>query len=345
MSWGKVSDRLHAHSKFRRAREAMALWVGAMSWSCDELTDGVIPADMPDLILPGLGDAMAEKLVAVGLWERTETGYRFHDWGQYQPSGADEKARRAEVSRVRSEAGKRGNEKRWGSQTDRNAIANGSQLRSQTDRKGIAARSQTDRPDPDPEPEHEDRKEEDTSKPSPETDTPTLALVAPETDPKTGARAPSASAEVHRVFDHWRERLDHKGAKLDGKREALIRRALKSHGLAVVTAAVDGCAASEWHRGANPDGKRYDSLGLILRDAEHIERFASMATPTREGTASASGGGVTGVRPSAPTLAAHRPAVAPQLPTVGAPLTRPAFLRRTAEPVAATQTAEEDMPW
>lgn len=164
MTWGKVSDRLHAHSKVRRAREAMALWVLAMSWSCDELTDGAIPADMPDLILPGLGDAMAEKLVAVGLWERTETGYRFHDWAQYQPSGVEEKARRADVSRVRSEAGKLGNAKRWGSQTDRKTIANGSQTDrncdpkaiangSQDDRNGIATASQNDRPDPDPVPE------------------------------------------------------------------------------------------------------------------------------------------------------------------------------------------------
>lgn len=168
-----------------------------------------------------------------------------------------------------------------------------------------------------------------------------LALAEPE----TGARAPSASAEVRKVFEHWREKLDHKGAKLDAARETAIRRALKSHGLTVVLAAIDGCAASDWHRGSNPSGKKYDALGLILRNAEKIETFAAMATASPTGTASASGGGGAGVRPSAPTLAAHRPAVAPQLPTVGAPLTRPAFLRRTAEPVAATQTAEEDMPW
>jgi len=127
----------------------MALWVGAMSWSCDELTDGFIPADMPDLIIPGLGDAMASKLVEVKLWERIDGGYRFHDWEQFQPSAEDEKSRRADLSRIRSEAGKRGNAKRWGerSQNDRNGVAN----RSQTHRKTIATASQNDRPDPDPE--------------------------------------------------------------------------------------------------------------------------------------------------------------------------------------------------
>lgn len=143
MTWGKVSDRLHAHSKVRRAREAMALWVLALSWCCDELTDGAVPSDMPELLIPG-GDAMAERLVSVGLWERTTDGFRFHDWQEFQPSADEERERRAAVSKVRSEAGKRGNAKRWGK------VA----TPSQTDRKTIANGSQTDRPVPDPEPKN-----------------------------------------------------------------------------------------------------------------------------------------------------------------------------------------------
>lgn len=152
MTWGKVSDRLHAHSKTRRAREAMALWVLALSWCCDELTDGHIPNDMPELLIPG-GDAMAERLVGVGLWERTGAGFRFHDWVEYQPRAEDERERRSAVSKIRSEAGKRGNAKRWGdrSQIDGKPIANGSQ----NDRKTIANGSQNDRPVPDPVPREE----------------------------------------------------------------------------------------------------------------------------------------------------------------------------------------------
>lgn len=44
----------------------------------------------------------------------------------------------AEIREHRSEAGKKGNKSRWGSQTDRKDIANGSQTASQTDRKSIA---------------------------------------------------------------------------------------------------------------------------------------------------------------------------------------------------------------
>jgi len=145
MTWGKVSDRLHAHSKARRAREAMALWVLALSWSCDELTDGAIPADMPELLIPG-GDAMAERLVSVGLWERTEAGFRFHDWDQFQPSADLERNRRESVSRIRSEAGKRGAAKRW--QTD-----------GKRDGKPIANGWQTDSPVPVPVPVPEPREE------------------------------------------------------------------------------------------------------------------------------------------------------------------------------------------
>jgi hypothetical protein len=132
----------------------MALWVGAMSWSCDELTDGFIPADMPDLIIPGLGDAMASKLVEVKLWERVDGGYRFHDWEQFQPSAEDERERRESVSRIRSEAGKRGAARRWQghSKSDSKAIANEWQTDSKPMANAMATPWQTDSPDPVPDP-------------------------------------------------------------------------------------------------------------------------------------------------------------------------------------------------
>ena len=76
MAWGKIDDRFHGHSKARRAGVAIALWTLALSWSCAELTDGHVPHDMPDLLIPG-GSEMAAKLVAVGLWEVADGGYRF----------------------------------------------------------------------------------------------------------------------------------------------------------------------------------------------------------------------------------------------------------------------------
>lgn len=139
------------------------------------------------------------------------------------------------------------------------------------------------------------KKEEDTSGSHPTT------LI-----PIDGGKRPD---EVRKVFDHWRDVLGHPRAVLDGKRRRRIETALKSHGLATVLAAVDGCARSDWHMGRDPatNGKRYDDLELILRDASKIERFASDARTAVPAVESSSQAVVfhDGVnrKPTGPTLA------------------------------------------
>ncbi len=69
---------------------------------------------------------------------------------------------------------------------------------------------------------------------------------------------------------------------LDSKRRSLITAALKSHSLEDVLDAVRGWENSPYHRGENPSATVYNDLGLLLRDAEHIERFRDLARgPTR----------------------------------------------------------------
>lgn len=80
-----------------------------------------------------------------------------------------------------------------------------------------------------------------------------------------------------RLFEHWQRVHGHPNAKLDGKRRRAIERALKSHGEAMVRAAIDGCAKSPFHKGQNDRGQVYDDLTLILRDASKIESFAALA--------------------------------------------------------------------
>lgn len=83
------------------------------------------------------------------------------------------------------------------------------------------------------------------------------------------------------VFEHWvavlREGRPGPRPVLTAKRRALLERWLPVYGFATLLAAIDGCARSDWHQGQNPRGRRYDSLELIFRDAEHIERFATLA--------------------------------------------------------------------
>lgn len=85
---------------------------------------------------------------------------------------------------------------------------------------------------------------------------------------------PLAAGQVERVFAAWQEATGHRQATLDEKRRRLIRAAIKSHGIDTAVAAVSGVRWSPFHMGDNDRGKRYDSLGLILRDADKIEEFA-----------------------------------------------------------------------
>lgn len=111
MTWFKVDDKLHDHRKARRAgKSAMGVWVLAGSWCMDNETDGFVPAD----VLPRWGTKSdAGRLVSAGFWyvdqREGEDGWRFHDWEKFQPSAATLAGWRA----AESEAGQRGNHKRW----------------------------------------------------------------------------------------------------------------------------------------------------------------------------------------------------------------------------------------
>ena len=108
--WFKVDDTLAFHHKTVAAGNAsMGLWVRAGSWSMQQLTDGFIP----DANLALLGTpAQAQKLVAVGLWDRMPTGYAFHEWDQRQPTKSHVLAEReATAERQRRAREKRKKEK------------------------------------------------------------------------------------------------------------------------------------------------------------------------------------------------------------------------------------------
>ena len=108
--WFKVDDSFFSNPKTAMLSDgATALWLRSGSWSAQQLTDGFIPARMVPMFR-GSDDSVQE-LCDVGLWERDEErdGYWFHDWEDYQPDGEEVDALR----RKRSEAGKRGANRRW----------------------------------------------------------------------------------------------------------------------------------------------------------------------------------------------------------------------------------------
>lgn len=94
------------------------------------------------------------------------------------------------------------------------------------------------------------------------------------------AAEPTGAEAVQIVFDHWVATCRGRGGPkpvLTDKRAKLIARAIGWYGIGTCKAAIDGIVTSDFHMGHNRWGKRYDSIELILRDAEHIESFAEMA--------------------------------------------------------------------
>lgn len=84
----------------------------------------------------------------------------------------------------------------------------------------------------------------------------------------------SDTTPVGQVFDAWVTSCGHTGrTRLDAKRRGLILKALAGYPLEDVLDAVRGWQHSAFHRGENDASKVYNDLGLLLRDASHIEEF------------------------------------------------------------------------
>jgi hypothetical protein len=73
-----------------------------------------------------------------------------------------------------------------------------------------------------------------------------------------------------------------KRCALGPDRRKIISKALALYDAETLELAIEGCAASAWHRGANDRDTEYAGLELILRDEAHIERFAELGERLRE---------------------------------------------------------------
>jgi hypothetical protein len=105
VAWFRIDDQLHSHPKVRAAGlPALGLWSVAGAHSMAYKTDGFVP----DWFVKSWPNSrkLADRLVTAGLWlpaERNgETGWKFHDWLDYQSSSEDieadrEKARRRQA--------------------------------------------------------------------------------------------------------------------------------------------------------------------------------------------------------------------------------------------------------
>ena len=91
MTWVKVDDALWRHRKIAAISDdkvlpCLGLWALALSWVGANLTDGYV-SDRGLLQVAGSDvSVLADELVRVGLWERVDGGYLFHDYLSYNPT-------------------------------------------------------------------------------------------------------------------------------------------------------------------------------------------------------------------------------------------------------------------
>lgn len=100
----------------------------------------------------------------------------------------------------------------------------------------------------------------------------------PERETETEKRQKQRREDICLVFEFWKSTLSHPRAKLDDTRKKTIKKALDAgYSVDDCKDAITGCSSTPFNMGANDSGQTYDSLDLILRNAEKIDRFIANA--------------------------------------------------------------------
>lgn len=93
------------------------------------------------------------------------------------------------------------------------------------------------------------------------------------------------ASEIDQLWEYWVTVMRTNARRkpvLDDARRQYLGAALYDYGMDGCRDAIDGCALSEFHMGRNKMNKRYDSVELIFRDAEHIEKFQEILDKSKE---------------------------------------------------------------
>ena len=82
------------------------------------------------------------------------------------------------------------------------------------------------------------------------------------------------NSDVIFIFDRWKNVMRHPDSRIDKKRSNAILNAIDmGYRISEIEEAIIGCSKNPWNMGLNPNGKIYDDICLILRDASHIDSF------------------------------------------------------------------------
>ncbi len=96
MPWVKLDDRFPSHRKIDLLSDrAFRLYVSALCWCSENLTEGFIPDENVTRIARVRSTkATAKELEGRGLWERVDGGWQIHDYLDYNPTRAAVQAER-----------------------------------------------------------------------------------------------------------------------------------------------------------------------------------------------------------------------------------------------------------
>lgn len=242
MPWAKLDDRFHNNRKvrrvWRRCPVALGLHVMAITYCAGELTDGFVDEEFVFDQIPD-DELRAEVILALISAELWTNGDGDGWWiNDYTEYNPSREEVLAKRERTAA-AGRLGGLAKAAAKQDAKQNA-----------KAVAKGSLRSLPTPDP--------------------------TRPEPDLKS--KAPSAApTDVDRVFEAWLASAGKTGRTvLSPKRRRLIQLALKAYPLADVLDAVEGWRYDDFYTGNNDRGKQFNDLELLLRDAEHIERFRDL---------------------------------------------------------------------
>ena len=87
------------------------------------------------------------------------------------------------------------------------------------------------------------------------------------------------TSHISQVFAFWKWCMGKERARFTpGRRRKIEARLRDGYTVEDIIQAICGCSGSAWHMGDNHDGTKYDSLTLICREGEKLERFMDMTT-------------------------------------------------------------------
>lgn len=240
MGWARLDDGFYDHPKVvGLSLDAIGLYALALTWAHRHMgaagAVGFVPVAQVTRLAGSRAKRTAAALVESGLWEVSAGGWLIHDFEDYLPAGRHPQTA-SEVSKARSEAGRKGAAKRW--QSDSNLPPDEWQV-------AITDEWQIDAPEPEPEPN--DFPSGKSSPPRPDVE----ALCAHLAD-----RIEANGSKRPRITAAWRTSarllLD-----LDGRTPEQVR------------TAIDWCQADEFWRSnilSMPKlREKYDQLRLIAQ--------------------------------------------------------------------------------